>query len=161
MQRPAELEGKRSDMKPGPWREEERQRHIGDRGRQEKASDEQLRTAAQLAKQLPKRIAPSAREAVEPRGAEIEYQQHPQEPRRPAGPERQGKPMLPVGSQSGIDRGDAVDRIVGDRHQQSDYQREWHADAQQPLIEKHAAALAHEARPYKQPREKEQEGNKI
>src|SRR5258706_2547584 len=160
-QRSTELERKWSDMNPCPRREDERERDIGERGGGHQNRHDCRRPRAQLADDVTKRIARAAREPVERGGAEIEHQQHPQKPRWSARPKRQCKPVLPVRRQPRINGRDAINRIMRDRHQQADRERERQPDADHAGKQEYARTFASKAWPYEQPGKKEQECDEI
>ena len=161
MQRAAQLERERADALPGPGRKRESQRHIGDGGERNEAGEIAQRMMRRPGGQLGETFAPVRRKSKHGGGGDVEDQKLPQEPGRPARPERQGTPVLPIGAHARVDRGDEVGGVESDRHQQIHRQDERQADPQEAVVQEHPAALAREARPHEQARHEEHERHQI
>ena len=143
-------------MNPVPRAEHKCQRNVGKCGSRQQGDDKRSRVSSQPANGSPQHVGRYPAELEEPRGDEIENQQHPQEPGRPRRPERQCPPVLPIGRQTGIDGRHPVDRVMCQWHQQADRQRKGYADSQNAIAQEYAAPASRQARPYKKPGEKEQ-----
>src|SRR5262245_31779385 len=82
-------------------------------------------------------------DAVNGRGENVQRQELPEEPLRPAWPERQRRELLPILGNARLAGGREIGRIERDRHQNERRRDERQQESQQPVRQEWPSSLAH------------------